>query len=303
MIDNIKIYINDKDEFERSLKLNALISLNGIFDSSTGVAKEYPLKGKFYNMDVVITEKSAFVSGSVHKLYNSILGNEEGNSNDFSYCEYKTAIRIISEALEINPSATKITNLEFGFNIHVKDSPRTLIDNHVIMLNYKEPNRKSNFRGKGCFKEFQMSDYSLKIYDKSLQYNILDENILRVEQKIINRRYLQTKGIFNLADINEKTLNILYVNLYKLIGKLTLVDKTEPPTELRLDKKMLFLNGLNTSYWKSEKDKGGFKYLKRDFEKILNDCSLNSNKFEILDSIRNKYKELLYCDADDHKAA
>ncbi len=161
MIDNVKLFANDKHRFENHIIKNGLIELSSSVNNYTGEVNEYPKRGNDLNLNVNITQNQATILGSIHK-YNNIKedrGNQ--NYNDFSFCQIVEVIRELEEKYQIkNEKDTSITNLEFGFNLVVEKDPKLIIDSNLLMNNYKSPNKNLKFLGRGDYKESQEKDFS-----------------------------------------------------------------------------------------------------------------------------------------------
>lgn len=303
MIDNLKIYVNNKDRFEHGLRESQITKLTAPYDQLTGEMHDYPLRGRYKNLQISITEKQAYIKGSIHSFFNSqILDKKAENFDDFSYCDVETALDYLCHHLGVIKQETKVTNLEFGFNLVINKNPKEVIEKQILMMDYASPNRNQKFRGRGAYKEFERSDYSLKIYDKSLQYKIKGMNILRVELKITKARYLQKLGIYNVSDINRVSIENLFPKILALVEKLTIVDTQEPSEILEEHERVLFMNGLNPNYWSSQKNKLSrkeFNRLKKDFEGLLKKANVLNTKNYLLELMDEKFQELKDCNLDE----
>jgi hypothetical protein len=294
MIDNVKFQIVEKDKFENFVVSSKIIDLVTFINLFTSEINLYPKKGKYKNLDVSITLINAYINGSLHKFRNLILFDEDQNYNDFSFCQVKEVISYLTEKLKIENS-TSLTNLEFGFNIAVDKNPQDIIDYNLLMYKNKHHNRDDKFSGKGDFKEFKTTDFSLKIYNKSKQYH-LKEHKLRIELKIISKRYLQKFGIFKLDDLNEiKVIYRLYEQLLKEFDHLSIVDDFYLLNLPKQDKDNL-VKFTNPNYWKQLKNSKSLKVfnrVNRDFKSLLEKYNLNKTKNEILEKLEYKFQELL----------
>lgn len=294
MIDNLKIYSTTKNEFENHIILNRIIDLKQFYEPFTGEIKPYPLKGKKLNLDIAINKKTASITGSFHKYYNS--DNDLGlqNHNDFNYSKIKLTTEQIIETFKIAKS-TSITNLELGFNIIINEDPQKYIDDYLLMYDLKAPNRNEKFLGKGDYKEFRKTDYYFKIYNKSKPYK-LDKNILRVEIKIIRKRLLELLGVYSLENILEKkVLNNIFELLLQKFEGLTIIDEFNeidiPPDELERLK-----NYMNDNYWiriKQRKTSKQIYTFKKDFRVLQIKYKLNKTKDEIRRKLYSKFNELI----------
>lgn len=294
MIDNVKFQIVEKDKFENFVVSSNIIDLMTFINLFTSEINLYPKKGKFKNLDVSINLLNAYINGSLHKFRNLVLFDEDQNYNDFSFCQVKEVIAYLTKKLKIENN-TSLTNLEFGFNIDVSKNPQDIIDFTLLMYRNKHHYRDDKFCGKGDFKEFKTTDFSLKIYNKSKQYQ-LKEHKLRIEMKITSKRYLQKLGIFKLEDLNEiEVIYRLYERLLKEFNELAIVDEFYLLNLPKADKDNL-VKFTNPNYWKQLKKEKSLKVynrLKRDFNSLIENHNLNKTKSEILENIEYKFQELL----------
>jgi hypothetical protein len=299
MIDNVKLFVNDKHRFENHIIKNGLMELSSSVNHYTGEVNEYPKRGNDLNLNVNITQNQATLLGSIHKYSN--IKEERGNQNynDFSFCHIVEVIRKLEEKYQIK-NDTSITNLEFGFNLVVERAPKLIIDNNVLMNNYKSPNKNLKFLGRGNYKEFQLSDYCIKIYDKTKQYR-LKSNILRVELKITRKRFLQKLDIYSLEDL---MYNWTYVKLFEdfitKFGGLIIVDEFDADLVPEKDYNKL-IKYTNPNYWIGIKGKSPkvISRLKKDFNFLLNKYDLLKTKNELTEKLESKFIELLKSDCSD----
>ena len=303
MIDLLKYYIVDKNKFIKTIKGSDKVDLRMSVNSRTGEVLDK--QTAYYNktMSINVTPNKASIKGSIHKYYNIITNNGNQNYNDFSYCKFKYALKHLQNSFDITYNNTDITNLEFGLNIEIEQDPKDLIDNHILMYDYKLPNRNDKFRGKGDFLEYKTTDYSLKIYNKSKQNSIVDRKILRVELKIIGSRYLKKHfNIYKLDDLDRNRFQLLFNKLLEHFEKLLIVDELFLINSDRMDEMILYQNGINPSYWKRiNKNKKTKLKFKNDFENFLKLNSLLKKKKQLKYLLKEKYKELMNCDIEVFK--
>ncbi|MCB0463365.1 MAG: hypothetical protein R2816_02880 [Flavobacteriaceae bacterium] len=293
MIDNIKFFVLDKERFERDLKNNPLIDLKTSVSVSTGdYTEEYPKVAKHHNLEIRITKTTAYVKGSIHKYYNSIIGLGNHNYNDFSYRQWEIAINTLCEDLNIFKEHTRITNLEYGFNLECDFDPKELVEKLALMYNYKDHNRKHRFNGKGYYKEFEMTDYSLKIYDKSKQYNLADKKLTRIELKIIKARCLSSLGIVTLQEMTNHTFRGLFKRFLYCFNRILIIDSLKPPKDVRIDLMVLFTTCTNPNLWESLSYEDKLSQ-KRDFKKLIKKYSYDKVHTQLRDKILSKYHKLI----------
>ena len=294
MIDNVKLFVSDKHSFENHIVKGKVIDLSTKFNQMTGEVEDYPKRGKDGNLNVGITLNTACILGSIHKYHNIMMDKGNHNYDNFYYSQIEAEIRGLIKKYNIE-NDTSITNLEFGFNLAVEKNPQIILDSNILMNNLKAPNKNLKFSGKGDLKEFQMTDYSIKIYNKSKQFK-LDTNILRVELKITQKRFLQKLGIFKLEDLlNKDTFFRLFESLRDKIEGVVIIDGFQDKMMLETDKDKLNKYS-NPNYWinlKSTKSLKQISRLKKELETLLNKYELLHTKNEILEKLENKFIELL----------
>jgi len=305
MIDGVRIFLDDRDSFLKKTETSGIVDLKGRVNLMTGELLEFPKTANYNSLFVKVTENNALIKGSLHKYYNKVEDYGEQNFNDFSYCDFKYSVANLGKGLKFDSSKTKITNLEFGLNIDLDCDPRKLIDNQILMFDFKAPNRDEKFYGKGDFLEFQKTDYSIKIYNKSKQNNLKGRNILRVELKVVRSRYLQKHfGITSLESINRNTFKKLFEKLLEHFDNLLIVDSLFYKDTCRIDETIIFQNGINSKYWKGIRDAKTNKFVnkfKRDFYRVLESGGFLKTKNNLKNLLERKYHELMNCDYDVHR--
>jgi len=294
MIDNLKFLVSDRHSFENHIVKGKVIDLNTNFNQTTGEVEEYPKRGKDGNLNVGITLNTASMLGSIHKYHNIMMDRGNQNYDDFYYSQLETEIRGLIKKYNIE-NDTSITNLEFGFNLAVEKDPQIILDSNILMNNFKAPNKNLKFSGKGDYKEFQMTDYNLKLYNKSKQFK-LEANILRVELKVTKKRFLQLTGVYELEDLLDKNiLRLVNGRFMELFEGLIIVDCFSP--EIIPENDYNKLNKYtNPSYWiriKAEKSPRVISRLKKDFLILLEKYELLSTKNQIREKLENKFLELI----------
>lgn len=294
MIDYLKLFALNKHKVDDHIINNEVVELKSYFDYSTGEINSYPKKGKDLNLEINICEKSTTIKGSLHKYYNEKAQKRSQNFNDFYFSQIYEQIRGLIKKYQIENS-TSITNLEFGFNLAVEKDPQIILDSNILMNNFKAPNKNLKFSGKGDLKEFQMTDYSIKIYNKSKHFN-LDTNVLRVELKITQKRFLKKLGINKLEDLlNKETFLRLFEVLRDKIEGVLIIDEFHRKIMLETDRDKLNKYS-NPNYWiniKSIKSPKQIYRIREDFNNLLNKYDLLKTKNEILEKIENKFLILL----------
>lgn len=300
MIDNLKLFVKDKHRFENHIIDNGLVELSSKLNYFTGEVSEYPKKGKDLNLDIAVTNNSVSILGSIHKYKNIITDKGNQNYNDYFFCQIQEVILGLIDKYSI-ANDTSITNLEFGFNLEIEKNPKIIIDNNVLMYSFKAPNKNLKFSGNGDYKEFQLTDYRIKIYNKSKQFK-LGTNILRIELKITRKRLLQQLDIYSLEDLlNYNSYLRLFEFFREKFESLMIIDEFDTDLIPESDYNKL-LRYTNPNYWITIKDKKSPKViyrLKSDFNKLLNKHNLLKIKGELREKLNSKFIELLNFDCRD----
>nr|WP_298996231.1 hypothetical protein [uncultured Allomuricauda sp.] len=299
MIDNIKIYPSDKEQFDRVIEKNKPIDLISEWNRSTGEILEYPKKGNHKNMRVRINRASSYIKGSLHKYYNMDVMGMEHNHNDFTFCQGLEAIENLCNKFYLTPEKTKITNLEFGMNLKLDSNPEIFINDNLLMYDFNQHSRHENFKGRGDYKEFKRHSYSLKLYNKSKQFD-LNEHVLRIEVKITDRKKINSLGINSLADLKQKkayySLNTLLLEQFEL---LTIIDSNELKKALITNEIQTLNNYCNPNFWRALKSDVSYKVYTRhirDFKSYGNIAGVFNTKETIKRLLKEKFYELIACE-------
>ncbi|WP_126651805.1 hypothetical protein [Chryseobacterium aureum] len=296
MIDFIKAYTNTKESLENRIK-------NDFPDSETrcnydyfNEDPKYPCWRRFENIEVRITDKSAFVRNSIHTYFNLKNGFADGNYTDFYYPDILTSFEQLQADLDEDISDYKVTNLEFGLNIQTSLSPKSMLNNNFLMYNFDEFNQHDTFKGKGAYKQYNRNEYYVKIYDKGLQYG-LDYNLLRVEIKIIDSKLLKKRfGIRTVRDIYEKSrLELLFKFLLERFDEINIIDCLTTQ-EIRGEEKTFLELGKSPHYWREIKNSKSSTYyygLRQRYNKLLEIYQLDTIKLELRDLLVAKFQTLI----------
>ena len=295
MIDFIKLQSRDENiHLEKLLVDSQVVNAIGAFNYGTGELC-YPIKANFQNMEARVTEHYATVKNSVHKYYNWKKGEGNRNHNDFSYLDFRIAIMALEKEIGLKLDDFAITNLEFGLNIPTFFSPKSIIEQNMVLYDFKDFNQNTTFNGKGVYKQFNRSEYALKVYDKGLQYK-LEENILRIELKITDSKFLKRLGINLLKDLYDKSnFDKLFNKLLEVFDKLVIVDLYSV-REITDETKSYINMGKSPSYWRElthSCSRTKAFMLKKKYLKLINDLGYDSIKNEIKEAMLWKYNDLM----------
>lgn len=291
------MFVIGRHRLENHITENELMDFSSTVNIFTGEVMEYPKKGTDLNLKFSITLNSATIVGTIHKYKNLLEGRGNQNHDDFNFCQIHDIITGLIKKYNIEKD-TKLTNLEFGLNVEVSKDPQIILDDNLLMYNCKAPNKNLKYSGRGDLKEFQMTDYSIKVYNKSKQYK-LKSKILRVELKIIKTRFLQQLGIHSLEDLLDKEVltRIFQLFMEKFEG-LNIIDNFDIETMPEKDHNKLN-KYTNPNFWirvKGEKSAKVIYRLKADYNNLMNKYGLLATKNEIREKLKLKFLELLDSD-------
>lgn len=297
MFDLVNTNIKDSKKFENYVENYTFTELKNSINIATGEILEYPKKAIFHNINIRINKLYSKLVGSLHKLNNLIFLNQDQNYNDFTYKELSVLLPYFIDKFDLEEN-NYLTKLELGFNIKLDCDPQKIIDNNLLMYDYKSPNRDKVRNGD--FKEFFKSDYSLKIYNKSKQYKRkfdVKDHILRIELKLTSKRKIQNFGIYCLDDLLDKNkIYKVFEFLLKEFQKLTIIDTIDfdkiPQKEIEKLNKYS-----NPNYWQRIRiENKSYKVqtrLKKDFTLILKKHNLDTIKEDLEYKLIHKFWELI----------
>lgn len=294
MVDFVKLYYGDKERFENFVmdKKN-FEDVDTVFSYHTGEVK-YPYKTKLGSMDVVVLKNSGYVKNSLHKLYNYLESKEEHNHNDFPHSKICETVGFLFRKM-IDAKTTKLTQLEFGFNLEIDRTPETLIRRNVLMHQYKG-GTNNTYHGRGELRQFDHNNYFIKVYDKGKQFE-LDTNILRFEMKFIKAKEFQKLGIYKLADLEDKSnLRRLFIYLLNRFDELMIVDDYDDVSISSINDYSALSRFTNPNYWTEEikhKHQQFKSRQKKQFEMLLKKNDLLNTKAYLRTLLVQKFIQLI----------
>lgn len=282
MMDGTKIWEEDNGLFN-SLLINPLLELQQITDINTGEIFKYI--GKNNGLTFKISPSGHIeIGGSLHKFHNK--GTH--NYDDFNIYKLRETIEHLSDCFNINPYTATIHKLEFGLNLITPFNP-TYFLNSLVSYRGKQFNDFDKGEGKLC----NMTQYSIKIYNKSLQYH-LGYYLLRVEISVNKMQALNTGPIF-LVDLKSlNTWQICFNQLLKAFNMIVIKDDIIVE-RLSPSEKEFYCSATNPETWKNHNMKPRERYnniLK--FNDINNNYGQNRYAEIIKDSMEKKYSELIH---------
>ncbi len=210
------------------------------------------------------------LKGSLHKNY-------FGGTNylPFTWQHLQSQIKYVCETLHIDPLEAKINGLEIGVNVWTPFQVHPFIMQNIIdykgdpFIRYRK-DANGICLGKVC----DNSQYSVKIYNKGLQYK-LSQNLIRYELKYFKMQPLKPYGIYTLSDLqNFDKVNKLSALLFAAWNEVLIYDILQPINKLQIkqNQKDLLRDGRNGKFWerlKKEKNSDQFKYLRNKFKKTV----------------------------------
>jgi len=300
MIDFIKS-LDVKIDIQELLN-NPLLEFESKFNVNTGETNETRKTAKYQDITFEIANnKYVNIKGSLHKYSNK----GKHNYNDFTFSSLIDVIIDLYQKFNINPHFVPINNIEFAVNVNTSFNPKTFIKKNIIS-HKGTPASIDTFKGNGYLKEFEHSQYYIKIYDKGLQFSQPD-NIFRFEVKVVKMEYLQNIGIKTLADLlNIEKLQSLGKKLISVFNELLIIDKIDTAIFTAKEKE-IYQNGINPMFWERLKPNSkDLDYIKlrskynreRDkFNSLIKKYNLNKSQKEVSELIKNKWNDLLIFDA------
>lgn len=176
MIDNIRLYFNDRDKILRHIEASK--EFKGTYDSASNTII-YPYKFKIGTLCLIITQTHAYLENSIHKYSNFIETGTAHNTNDFEFENLCNTLLALEKTLNYDLNDTLLTSLEFGYNLPIKRNPSDIIDNNILLHKFKPPTQYES-NSIICLKRFKTGNYKIKIYDKSKMCG-LPSHLLRLE--------------------------------------------------------------------------------------------------------------------------
>jgi hypothetical protein len=256
-----------------------------------------------FELQIRITSQNhckVYLKGSLHKYYTGSYITEGYNHSDFSYSNICEAIYQISQVMNVTPSQIILHQLEFGLNIHTKENPSFVIEQ---ILSHKGMSfEQRDFLGKGKLIRVNRERYSVKIYNKGLQYD-LPNHILRVEIKVNKMAYFQgvtfkDYKISTMSDLLNFTLYESFLSaLISTLRELIFTDDRISIKEISNEKeRSFFKDASNTRYWSKQRNLSDSKTFNRKMRK-LDDIRLryapDDLKGHLQESLQNKFADII----------
>lgn len=241
-----------------------------------------------------ITSKNSIITlkGSIHKL-----AQDNTNYKDFTFQSIADTIIDLCDKLNVVQSNCILHHLEFGLNVDTIHLADNVLNSMIICKNIGF--EKKEFNKTGYLKSFEFSQYKIKVYNKGLQYDLID-NLLRFEVKSNRMQYLNSKGI-QIRSFDDLLHPQIYSNLLQVItdnlDNILFFDyRINVETIKDIKDKILLIKGSNPAYWvKLKKEKSNNTYFKKrnEFRKLVKQYAPSDLKSELKTTIINKWNYLL----------
>lgn len=238
----------------------------------------------------------------VVRISNSLL--KFSNGNNYSNCSFNTlkeTINHLVKKFELDLEHTKVSKFEFGVNLHL-DIPVDSFLNSLVSYKNRELNKMTTSSGQLYGYKAELSQYSVKFYDKAAEVKIhskgreiIQGNILRIE---LVRKSLPILNDYRLLKdfLDESKINNLFGELirmvyrFKISSDFKLIDITPRQREL------LFA-GLNKSFWSNERslNKNTYKSKRSLFTKLFRKTINTKVKSKLMAKIAKEKRAFTTC--------
>lgn len=195
------------------------------YDDGTQIYKQWGNLNSYFieAIEKIVGDKSSFrinVRGSLHK------GSERNNHERYHWNELQEHLFCLPEALDTSANSMIIQNIEFGVLMELDQPVKQFLDTSLISLNgkpFKEYDKDRYGHSIGYYCE--CTEYEYKLYDKSLQNDIKNRHIFRVEKAVNKMRAIAKHDIKTVSDLsNQNKVNSLSESLLASWDKVILID-------------------------------------------------------------------------------
>lgn len=203
------------------------------------------------------------VHGSLHKSY-----FKGENVQNFTKSQMLDEIENLTKALALDSNDISVCNIEIGINIPLPISPIKFLD--ASLLSYKGKRFEKyavDNSGKSIGYHCKLGQYSVKIYDKGLQYG-LESNLMRIEARFIKMEVIgRITGdtLSTLKSLEKEDVKSIILNLWDgvLINELSNAPDSIKDSEI-------YLQATNFHYMKSlqKSDRRRHDYIRSKFKAL-----------------------------------
>lgn len=295
MIDNIRLTFSDKEAIDKFVKDGRRRST---IQKPSRNGKDITHIYWWHNLRIISAPQTTYLEGSLHSFYNASKGvvshqkkHRWVNFNNYTYQDVFKTIELLEETLKYDLSKTVMSICELGFNLQIDESPKDFIDKYVLMYKLKYPCFDPKYKKDMKIKKFDLDNYYCKIYDKSLQFN-LNQNILRFEIGFKSEE-LRESGIISVKDIlSEDKIDNLYSTMMNMYENILIVDSYDGNQLMCEEERDMMTIYTNPQFWVEllmRKDYNARSRHKKIFERLINDCNLDSRKKYLRERIKETY--------------
>jgi hypothetical protein len=244
MIDFTKILI--PADYTQSLMTHPELSFERNVNEDSGAINTNEPRCAVYNGMKFEVHPSgrAVVMGSWHKLhYNG------KNYEPFTFSQFVQSVQMFCELFSLPPSELRLLQMEFGINFQPSMRAKELIRTFVCNSKGDPFGAMRSHCGASLGIVCELTEYSIKIYDKGRQYN-LPFDLIRFEQKVTCGKYIRRMGMVNLSDLLlPEVWQQLSMELIKTQQGL-IIREPSMRTEMLTTKRKLFLsNAGSANHW------------------------------------------------------
>jgi hypothetical protein len=247
---------------------------------------------EYLGLRFTVKNDNSQIEGSIHKYRN----NGEHNYDDFSCKDAIEIIKGLCNDFDIDPYRTEVNNLEVGVNVLLPFPVKLVLDNLVTYKGKRfTPEVEDGIRYYQC----KMAQFFIKIYDKSLQFNLPD-NVLRFEIKVIRKQYFERYKIpiYWLSDLMNPDIYPPLAELLTATFKDILFNDNRIDLNVLNDtERVIYYKGSNPNTWegksKTEREKKERQRFRAEFINLLKiHCEEEDFRSITLEKIWSKSREL-----------
>lgn len=287
MVDYVKMWAVNV-ALARALFRRKDLVFRDTIDKRTGKKLRGVKEADFHNLLIKIHGYGRVeISGSLHVFFNRLSGYGH-NYNLFTFKDLKYTINYLSQLFNLNTSAMIISKIEFGYNISPKFSITDFLNALVAFKN--TPFNIMEVSGVGNGRECFIAEHGLKVYDKGLQYTMM--NILRYERKTIKMRSIFGKEIRLQDLLNDTTWIKLHNEIIKSLEDLIIHEPLSNTDNLSKYDRRLIFECTNPLAWKKFKiHERAFK--KKKYNAIINEHATVKYKAQLKELLNETFQQML----------
>ena len=272
------------DSSKKFLEIEGL-KFSGKYDPQTFEIMEYPLIAKANSFNFKINKFHTEARGSIHKF-----AHEGFNIKDLTFNQLNNALNQFKDRFKIDPNKATIHNIEIGVNIIPPFEP-TLNNLKKYFVNYQNRTftEMESKNGKIIGIHFELKNYEIKIYSKTLQEN-LPYPLIRIEVKYkrmqqLFKKQTKTRDIYFTELLDIKLFKLLKEDFFLVIHACMVLEDFD--TNLKPKDELFIAHVSNPNYWLDISDKKRYK-MKSKYLNLVKSNSTSKYKDQIIRAINNK---------------